>query len=592
LWIAQFAKIIKGLCLSPVRHKAQPLSLTTLAHCVFWRSRQESDSVFANKRSKEMENAVIYARYSSQGQNEQTIDGQLRICKQFAESKGFNVVKVYIDKARTGTNDNRPDFQKMIADADNGAFQYILVYKFDRFARNRIDSIMYKAQLKKQNNIRVISATEPVSDDEGGEIYEMFLEWNDEKYSQRLSKRIRDGLITSLENGTYTGTVLLYGYKFIDTDRQGKKGTIHKVGINDEQAKIVRFVFEEYAKGTDKKRIAELLNEQGRRLKSNKFKGRDFDHWLVNTKYNGWFMRFDRKWDNIYPQIIDDLLFAKVQKRLDENKILAGANSAIEPYYLTGKLFCGECDTAMVSGGATSHTGKKYYYYECKGKKKKKCDKKLENKDDLEKKVTLYVIEFLNDKAKMEIACEDSINFYNQRTGDDGLKGIETRIAQTNKEIEEMTCSFISARNDLLKLKIEKRMDEMEIYLNDLLMQQAQIKLERGLKITKEKILSFVSELTKGDPNDKEYQKQLIDRLVYQVFVYDDKYKTIVCYLNFRVSDTEKIRISLNETTETIDNAMALRVQTQSPTLHQNCLNRTSLFGWFDCYNRLLSRQH
>ena len=123
-----------------------------------------------------MNNAVIYARYSSQGQNEQSIEGQVRICTAYAESKGFTVVKTYMDKARTGTNDNRPDFQKMISDADKGAFQYIIVYKFDRFARNRIDSIMYKAQLKKQYGIRVVSATEPVSDDEGGEIYEMFLE--------------------------------------------------------------------------------------------------------------------------------------------------------------------------------------------------------------------------------------------------------------------------------------------------------------------------------------------------------------------------------------------------------------------------------
>ena len=202
-----------------------------------------------------MSNAVIYARYSSQGQNYQSIEGQVRICTEYAQSKGFPVVKTYMDKARTGTNDNRPDFQKMISDADKGAFQHIIVYKFDRFARNRIDSIMYKAQLKKQYGIRVVSATEPVSDDEGGEIYEMFLEWNDEKYSERLSKRVRDGLDTSVKNGTYCGGYLIYGYKLIDTNKKGNKGTIHKVAIDKEQAEIVRFIFTEYANGTDKKEI-------------------------------------------------------------------------------------------------------------------------------------------------------------------------------------------------------------------------------------------------------------------------------------------------------------------------------------------------
>ena len=80
----------------------------------------------------------------------------------------------------------------------------------------------------------------------------MFVEWNDEKYSQRLSVRIRDGLTTSVENGTFTGSKLIFGYKLIDTDKTGKKGTIHKVAIDEKQAEIVRFVYNEYAKGTDK----------------------------------------------------------------------------------------------------------------------------------------------------------------------------------------------------------------------------------------------------------------------------------------------------------------------------------------------------
>lgn len=88
-------------------------------------------------------NAVIYARYSSQGQNEQSIEGQVRICTEYAQSKGFTVVKTYMDRARTGTNDHRPDFQKMIADAVSGAFEQIIVYKFDRFARNRVDRILF-----------------------------------------------------------------------------------------------------------------------------------------------------------------------------------------------------------------------------------------------------------------------------------------------------------------------------------------------------------------------------------------------------------------------------------------------------------------
>ena len=93
-------------------------------------------------------NAVIYPRFSSSGQNEQSIESQIRICREFAEKQGYNVVGIYPEKARTGTNDSRPAFQRMIKDAAGGAFQYIIVYRFDRFARNRRDSIMYKEMLK------------------------------------------------------------------------------------------------------------------------------------------------------------------------------------------------------------------------------------------------------------------------------------------------------------------------------------------------------------------------------------------------------------------------------------------------------------
>jgi len=187
-----------------------------------------------------MDNCVIYARFSSHGQNEQSIEAQVRICKEQAESKGLKAINIYTDKARTGTNDARPAFQKMIADASSGAFQYIIVYMFDRFARNRRDSIMYKEMLKEKYGIRVLSALEPIAEDEGGEFYEMFLDWNAEKYSKRLSKRVRDGLDTSVANGTFCGGTLIYGYK-IDLEPIDSKPNkyIKRVSINEEEAKFI-----------------------------------------------------------------------------------------------------------------------------------------------------------------------------------------------------------------------------------------------------------------------------------------------------------------------------------------------------------------
>ena len=511
-----------------------------------------------------MKNAVIYPRYSSHGQNDMTIEGQIRICTEFAHSRGLNVIKIYPEKAKSASKDThkRKAFQQMLHDAESGAFQYIIVYKFDRFARNRFESMMIKHQLKEKCGVKVLSALEPVTDDEGGELYEMFVEWNDEKYSQRLSVRIRDGLTTSVENGTFTGSKLIFGYKLIDTDKTGKKGTIHKVAIDEKQAEIVRFVYTEYAKGTDKKDIAAALNARGERFNGKPFKGRTFDRWLTNAKYTGEYYFGGRLCANTYPPIIDKLLFAEVQKRLAKNKILAGANSAVEPYLLTGKAFCGHCGTAIVADGGTSCNGKKHYYYACKQKKKGLCHKSRENKDNLEMQVAQAVKDFLSDKRNADRAAADTIAYYEQRTGDNGLRSIETRITQAQQEVENLTNAFIEAKSALLRAGIEKKMQDFETLLADLQAQKSQIELERGRQVTKQQILAFVAELIKGEPTDKEYQRKIIDNLVFMVYVYDNE---IITYLNFCVDKTIE-RVRLDETNAAIESLK--NVQTLSPLLH------------------------
>lgn len=288
-----------------------------------------------------MDTGVIYARFSSHGQNEQSIEAQVRICKECAEKNNIKIVNVYSDKARTGTNDARPAFQRMIADAKSGAFQYIVVYMFDRFAKNRRESILYKEMLK-ENGIKVISALEPIAEDEGGEFYEMFLEWNAEKYSKRLSKRVRDGIDTSIANGHFCGGTVIFGYKLVNEPIPGKPNKfIKRVVIDEEEAKIIRLVFDYYKNGYTKKEIAQMLNEQGYRVKGKLLKGKSFDKWLTNQKYTGTFTFGGRVCNNMYPQIIDKETFNAVQEKLAKNRYtLGGQETALIPYLLTGKVFC------------------------------------------------------------------------------------------------------------------------------------------------------------------------------------------------------------------------------------------------------------
>ena len=130
-------------------------------------------------------NVVIYARYSSSNQKDTSIEAQLKECYEYAKYNNYTIIGEYKDKATTGTNDNRPEFQKMIRDSNAKQFEGVLVYQLDRFARNRLDSATYKAILKK-NGVRVISAKENISNDASGILMESVLEGMAEYYSVEL----------------------------------------------------------------------------------------------------------------------------------------------------------------------------------------------------------------------------------------------------------------------------------------------------------------------------------------------------------------------------------------------------------------------
>ncbi len=137
--------------------------------------------------------AVIYARYSSDNQREESIEGQLRECKEYAQRNGILVLQSYIDRALSAKTDNRPEFQRMIRDSAKGLFDTVLVWKLDRFARNRYDSAHYKSQLRK-NGVKVISATESIADGPEGIILESMLEGMAEYYSAELAQKVNRGM--------------------------------------------------------------------------------------------------------------------------------------------------------------------------------------------------------------------------------------------------------------------------------------------------------------------------------------------------------------------------------------------------------------
>ena len=167
------------------------------------------------------------------------------------------------------------------------------------------------------------------------------------------------------------------GYKIRKEQVGTKDKYIKYIEIDEPQADVVRFVFKEFASGNTKDNIAKELNIQGHRDKNGKpFVGKSFDRMLSNEKYTGNFTYGGRQVENMYPQVIDPIIFNRVNEKLKANQY--GKNAPKEPCLLTGKVFCGHCESDVVSDGGVSRTGQVHNYYACKKKKKDKCDKRRE----------------------------------------------------------------------------------------------------------------------------------------------------------------------------------------------------------------------
>lgn len=152
-----------------------------------------------------MKKAIIYARYSSDSQTEQSIEGQLRVCREYAQNNDILIVDTYIDRAMTGTNDNRVAFQKMLKDSSRKEWQYLIVYKLDRFSRNKFESVIHKKTLR-DNGVTILSAMENLTDSPEGRMMETVLEGFNQYFSEELTQKVNRGLKESWRKGKATGT--------------------------------------------------------------------------------------------------------------------------------------------------------------------------------------------------------------------------------------------------------------------------------------------------------------------------------------------------------------------------------------------------
>ena len=502
--------------------------------------------------------AVIYARYSSDSQREASIEGQLRDCKDYAEKNGITVVGTYIDRAYSAKTDDRPDFQRMIKDSGKKIFDVVLVWKLDRFARNRFDAVNYKYQLEK-NGVHLVSAMEPISQGPEGIMVESMLIGMAEYYSAELALKVARGERENALQCKYNGGVVPLGFTI------GKEDRLYH--IDPETAPIVQEIFSRYADGEPAEKIAASLNERGLRTRTGKpFVKNSFFQIFRNRRYIGEYRYKDIVTPGGIPAIVDEDLFNRVQQRFEQNKIAHGRPAKEDvSYLLTTKLFCGKCGTLMGGESGTSHMGNTYYYYKCGNAKrhgKAHCDLKAIRKEPLERFVVDTAIKVIFSDEIIEQLID--LVMEAQQKENTRLPVLKDQLRDTEKRLANL---LEAIEQGILTPTTKQRLDELEARKEALNTSILEEELKKPV-LTREWMRFWFEKFRKGDMRDMEHQRQIIDTFVNSVYVFDDR-----VVLNFNFTDDSKT-ISREEVlgSSAVDNAPAF--------LHQNRLRYGLYVDW------------
>lgn len=453
--------------------------------------------------------AVIYARYSSHAQREESIEGQLRVCHEYAAREHIDVIKEYTDSAMTGTSDQRPSFQRMIADSAKHQFEAVLVYAVDRFSRERYDAAIYRKKLK-DNGVRIISVTQPIDDSPEGILLESLLEGLAEYYSKNLARGVRRGMRENALKCMAVGGVVPTGYK---VDRETMKYV-----IDEPKAAIIREVFQLYANGNSIADICRHCNSLGYRTSRNQpFTRNSLSTILKNRKYTGLYVFEDIEIPGGMPVIVDQATFDKVQKRISMRNRIDPKKHEDADFILTGKLFCGHCGQPMVGTSGNSKSGKTYYYYTCRVHGND-CVKRAERKDDLEDFVIDYIVNHFLVRENIEIIAERVMDIINNdefsatvKSINDQIRDVDRRIANLMKAVED------SGEADLFMPRIKDLKEERAQLEMDL----AEENLLNLSFLNKDVLTAWMLDFADRNDGTRTFHRELINTFVNAIYVYD-----------------------------------------------------------------------
>ena len=464
---------------------------------------------------------VIYARYSSDMQREESIDAQIRYCKEeIARNPNMVLVGVYYDEALSAKDniEKRDDFQAMIKDGmRNDKFDVILVHKFNRFARNTYDSAIYKHKLR-EAGIKVLSATQKIDDSPEGRMMESVIEAMDAYYSENLSLEVKKGLRENAYAGKHIGLAPLGFY----TDEDGKLREDKKTSY------LVRTIFDMYLQGHGMQFIAIFLNQKGYRTpRGKRFSTKAISAILANEKYTGTFVadvngehfRIEKNHD----ALITPMAYVKAMdlRKKANNKPRIRSKDI---YSLTGKMKCALCGAGYCgSGWHRSKYGKKNAYYICPNKKFGTCTNTSVNKVKIEKYICNHILdELLTDASIARIADEFEavLNEYKESIPNEALDTLKKELKQAKVQEEKLLDLYLDPESTLNKDTLNERVKKTQVRIAALEKEIKAHYVTENFKMGKEDAIQFLYDMKASfDMDDKFIVKAFIDTFVEEVTI-------------------------------------------------------------------------
>ena len=489
------------------------------------------------RKNKQMTgDAVIYARYSSHNQRDVSIEQQIEACRKYAASLGLKITMTYEDRAISGRTDNRPAFQRMMHDAENGKFCYVLAWKSNRMGRNMMQAMVNEARLI-DCGVKVYYAEEDFDDSAAGRFALRSMMNVNQFYSDNLAEDVRRGLMDNASKCMANGKQP-FGYK---------RGSDGKVVLDEPAAAVVREVFTRVASGETHASIARDLNYRGIKTGSNgKWNKCSFHALCSNERYRGIYIYGDIRVEGGIPRIVDDAVWYKAQEanRMRNQRGTGHHRPGEEDYLLTGKLRCGHCGGYMIGMSGTSGSGIVHHYYACQNRRVgRTCDKKNIRRDIIEPAVAKAIKQYCLTDDVIEWIADKTIEYWEDEDRKLQIASLENELADVKSSISNVMKAI---EQGVVTSSTRDRLIELETQQSDLNAKLAMAK-DDLVQVDRKDLIAGLLLFRNGDIYDRKYQEDLFNTFLVAAYLYDDGNRLKLVFNCFGDSNTVDLTLSSDE---------------------------------------------